>query len=607
MSSAAMHGADHALTGLPLEAARRRAGRVRPVVLAVFVASTMTACGMGLWQEPSSGHGAATAPSDDGDTPPRPDPIPAGTFPIEPVDAERKARKIRASAAVSARKAQRAKSAAAPAEDPALAEPQIEPPQGSETPLEEAAPAAEWIDPLATEEVATPDLAPSLPPGGEAGANPVAWIVVASCSLLGAFILWRRRRARQRRRRREAWTPIRWGGPKLIRPHWDYDPGRFDSDEFLQRWDSIGLSISGDWNLMLAIAGRLPSEASPFASWRRAVSRSRPLFTIRPEWRYLPFAGDAPEHLGRWCRLGLSIHGDPLLAAVAHGQFEWAFDVGVARAGLPVVSTASSEAPMLEEPLHEVEPDLSSELEVSICEEPVEAEPIEAIASPCELVVAPAEGPVAARDDANELPAQLSAPVAVIDAPVAPEPVEIAVEASASSTAEASTSAAPDIAATPPEETGGTAWISRIAPLLQAWDNGRAPETEMALWDMSRRLSAHAEALPPVARTPWLDAVEALAERMARSAPALSRAAWQAHWVDLRLARLGAMNGAWRLLELRALHDACAHDEAPEVIEARIRLLNVWAGALLGPAAKAKRAEAMALAASLRPAQAASA
>jgi hypothetical protein len=221
-------------------------------------------------------------------------------------------------------------------------------------------------------------------------------------------------------------------------------------------------------------------------------------------------------------------------------------------------------------------------------------------------VIVPAEEPLAWRDDAHELPAQTPAAVAVIDERVASEPAEV-VEASASSTAEAATPVVSDIAAMPPEATGDTAWISRIGPLLQAWDNDRAPETEVALWDMSRRLSAHAEALPPVARTPWLDAAEALAERMARSAPQLSRGAWQAHWVDLRLARLGAMNGAWRLLELRALHDACAQDGASEVIEARIRLLNVWADALLGPAAKAKRAEATALAASLRPAQAASA
>lgn len=600
MPSAAMHGVDHAQAGLPLEAASRRAGRLRPMVLAVFVASTMTACGMEPWQGATSGHGSTPARTDAGDAPPRPDPIPAEIFPIEPVDAERKARKARASAAASARKAQRAKSAKPPPEDPALEEPDIEPLPAGETPVAEAAPAAEWIDPLATEEVATPDLAPSAPPGAEAGVDPVTLAVVASCSLLGAFILWRRRRARQRRLRREAWAPIRWGGPKLIRPHWDYDPGRFDSDEFLQRWDSIGLRISGEWNLLLAIAGRLAPEASPFASWRRAQSRSRPLFTIRPQWRYLPFAGDAPEHLGRWCRLGLSIHGDPLLASVARGRFDWVFDVGAARAELPAESAALLAAPGFEEPLHEAEPDHPFEAHAPICEEQTEHTPIEAIASPCEPELVPAEEPAARHDGADELPVHPSAPVAVIDQRVAPEPADV-VEENAAPTADAATPVVSDTAATPPEETGGTTWISRIGPLLQAWDNGRAAETEVALWDMSRRLSAHAEALPPVARTPWLDAVEALAERMARSAPELSRGAWRAYWVDLRLARLGAMNGAWRLLELRELHEVCAQDGASEVIEARIRLLNVWAGALLGPAAKAKRAEAMALAASLRP------
>jgi len=148
------------------------------------------------------------------------------------------------------------------------------------------------------------------------------------------------------------------------------------------------------------------------------------------------------------------------------------------------------------------------------------------------------------------------------------------------------------------------AWLTRAAALLRTWETSHAPEAEQALWELSRRLSTHASALPQAARTPWLDTVEALAERMATRAPDASRSAWRAHWIDLRLERLKGMNGAWRLLELRALHGACAQDAAPEVIEARIRLLHVWAEALIGAAAKAKLAEASALSAGLRGAQA---
>ena len=131
-----------------------------------------------------------------------------------------------------------------------------------------------------------------------------------------------------------------------------------------------------------------------------------------------------------------------------------------------------------------------------------------------------------------------------------------------------------------------------------------ALDTELALWDVSRRLSAHAAALPQAARTPWLDAAEALALRVASHAPEASRGTWQACWIELRLACLAGMSGASRLLELRALHAAVAGFDAPETLEARIHLLHVWAAALLGPAAKAKLAEASALAASPHLAQA---
>ncbi|NKJ20306.1 MULTISPECIES: hypothetical protein [Dyella] len=583
MSATTMHGVDHAQAEPAPKTVRRRAGRLHPAVLAVFIASTMGACGVEPWQERPSGRDAASAQREGGDAPPAPAPMPAQTFPIEPVDAERKARKARAASALPSRQARRAKQAEPTPDTPALEDPELTPPEAAETPAVETAPATAWVDPLATEEVATPNLAPSLPPGAEAGANPVAWLVVASCGVLGAFILWRRRRERQRRRRREAWTPIRWGGPKLIRPHWDYDPGQFDSDAFLQRWDSIGLSISGDWRLLLAIAGRIAPSAAQFAGWRRAVARPRPLLSFRPDWHYLPFAGDAAETLARWCRLGLSIHGDALQASMVGGQLEWVFEVDAGRVEAPVEAFAQLPAPAPGQP---------AEIVFDV--------------SPSDLAAVPVEDQAVQHDDAQDLPAEISSPMPVADEPPASGVMDAEPE-SRQPIVEAVAPVACDITAAPQEEQSGTSWLSRLGSLLKAWESQPAPELEAELWGASRRLSAHAAALPPAARAPWLDAVEALAERMVRSVPAASRGAWQAHWVDLRLDRLGAMNGAWRLLELRALDDACAGDGAPEVIEARIRLLHLWADALLGPAAKAKRAEAAALAASLRPAQAASA
>ncbi|MBT2118860.1 hypothetical protein KK141_11455 [Dyella sp. LX-66] len=583
MSATAMHGVDHAQAEPAPKAVRRRAGCLHPVVLAVFIASTMSACGVEPWQERPSGRDAASVQREGGDAPPSPAPMPAQTFPIEPVDAERKARKARAAAAVSSRQARRAKQTTPTPDEPALEDPELTPPETAETPVAEAAPATAWVDPLAAEEVATPDLAPPLPPGAEAGANPVAWLVVASCSVLGVFILWRRRRERQRRRRREAWTPIRWGGPKLIRPHWDYDPGQFDSDAFLRRWDSIGLSISGEWRLLLAIAGRIAPHASQFAGWRRAVARPRPLLSFRPDWHYLPFAGDAAETLARWCRLGLSIHGDALQASMVGGQLEWVFEMDAGRIETPVEPFAQLPAAAPEEPAEVV---------------------VDAL--PRDLVAVPSEDRAWQQGDAQDMPAEISSPMRVTDEPLASGVMDAEPESS-QPIVEAVAPVACEITAAPQEEQSGTSWLSRLGSLLKAWESQPAPELEAELWGASRRLSAHAAALPPAARAPWLDAVEALAERMVRSVPAASRGAWQAHWVDLRLERLGAMNGAWRLLELRALDDACAGDGAPEVIEARIRLLQLWADALLGPAAKAKRVEAAALAASLRPAHAASA
>ena len=41
------------------DGAHAGARRTRPVLLAIFVATTMTACGMGVWQEPVPGSEAA--------------------------------------------------------------------------------------------------------------------------------------------------------------------------------------------------------------------------------------------------------------------------------------------------------------------------------------------------------------------------------------------------------------------------------------------------------------------------------------------------------------------------------------------------------------------
>ena len=510
----------------------------------------MTACGIGAWEErPAERELVSAHPEGNGGR--APGPMPAQIFPIEPVDVERKARKVR-SAAVSApsRRAQRNEKGAPPPAD----EPELVPPETGEIPLESAAPAAEWIDPLAAEEVATPDLVPTAPSLAETGANAVTWLVVVSCSVVGAFMLWQRRRERRRRRRREAWTPIRCGGPRLIRPDWAYDPDRYDSDAFLQRWDSIALSISGEWSLLLAIAGQATPGVFPFSTWRRPVPRVPPPPLIRPIWRFVPLT-TAPQ-LAKWCRIGLGIQVDPQQAAMVGGQLEWLFDMSD-------VSAEAAATPVVPDPIDE---------ELTGRFHPVEFLPEQQPASNGgdEDIIAEPGGEKQAISMA---------------APVMPE------------------SHTP-VAQSPAEEAGEMAWLTRIAPLLQAWEASGAPETEQALWEMSRRLSAHAEALPQAARTPWLDAVEALAERVAVHAPEASRGAWMAHWVDLRLARLGAMNGAWRLLELRALHEACAAHTAPEVVAARVRLLHAWAGALLGPAAKAKQAEAVALAASLASVQA---
>ncbi|MGO4703574.1 hypothetical protein [Dyella sp. 2RAB6] len=586
-------------------------GRLRPVVLAIFVASTMTACAMGFWQEPTPVYDSELVRSGESDErSPEPEPMPAQTFPVEPVDNERKARKSRSAA--TSRQAQRNKGAKPPRDEAEAVPPEeldAAPPEIIETPSAESTPAVEWTEPLAIEEVPTPDLAPP-PLSAEAGGSPVTWLVVVSCSMLGGFLLWRRRRERRRRMRREAWTPIRWGGPKLIRPHWDYDPGHYDSDDFLRRWDSIALSISGEWGLLMAIAGHAVPNAYLFSGWRQPAPRAQRSLLVRPHWRYAPLSGDAAEHLARWCRLGLSLHGDPREASMSGSQVEWRFAPSMAAVPTPesgapdpvqeeVLQLARFVEPVLEEEVVGHVVDVPFELHSPMSGEADGIASSEVAASPIDIVV-PAQEPIASIDRERDVQPEPRIFEPAIEEPMEPVVAEVLPELP-SRAAEASAPAAP--AATPPEDRSGMAWLAGIGPLLHAWEADAAAETEPALWDASRRLAAHAEALPQAARTPWLDAAEALAERVARSAPEASRGAWQAHWIELRLARLAGMSGAWRLLELRALHDAGARFTAPETLDARIHVLHVWAAALLGPAAKAKHAEAAALAASLRPAQ----
>lgn len=508
----------------------RATGCARPALLAVLVASTMTACGMGLWNERRAERHAATGLVDGAKPAPVPTP-PARTFGIEPADIERQARQGRtATTDHPSRWAPRNKNAARPPMD----EPQLSFPE-TEHAMPPSPRADEWTDSSINEELS---LLESAPPAGlataDVGGIPTALLLLVGCGVLGGFLLFRRRGPR--RQRREPWTEISWSSPRLIRPYWDYDPGRYDSDDFLQRWDSIGLNIAGEWDLLMAIAGHALPNAFAWSPRPLPMSREMTAVAADPDWIYVSLPGDSPEQQARWDLIDLSIHGDSRLLAAIAGRPE--FDAGDMAVDAPMEQVAVIPVP--------------------------------------------------------ELPAQVESRSPVIAAMAAMTPME-AVD--------------PDVTPTkaevdPPASEQGTAddmnWLSRAGALFRAWESSGATEHEQALWELSRRLQAHAHALPAPARTPWQDTGEALAERMAAQAPASARDAWRARWIDLRLDRLSAMSGAWRLLELRALHDRCALDTSPQVLEAKLRLLQLWAAALLGPAARAKRAEAAVLAASLR-------
>lgn len=87
----------------------------------------------------------------------------------------------------------------------------------------------------------------------------------------------------------------------------------------------------------------------------------------------------------------------------------------------------------------------------------------------------------------------------------------------------------------------------------------------------------------------------------ANLAPMALRPAWRARWLDIQVSRLCMQKGASRLLGFRSLDADCAADGSSEVMHARVRLLLRWSEGLIGAAAKAKRAQADALAARLQP------
>lgn len=550
--------------------------RSRPVLLALLVGSTTTACGIGLWHDtlpgkagtsiqPGESDGARAGLLARGVAPAYP---PARTFAIESAEVGRKSH----AAASAPRRGSRQQDAWNTPGEPGVLFP-----EPNEKLADVLPPAVKWTDPLTTRGVA-----PSLerPVAVDAGGIPVAWLVVAGCGVLGVFLLWRRRRARRRRQQRETWIPIRWGGPRLVRPHWEYVPERYDSDEFIRRWDSIPLSISGEWGLLLAIAGHaIPRVVLLPDSWRSGAHEASAM-GARPAYAWMP---DKPADVPR----------DAPCAETAARETVDAFEQKFpSEPVLPIPDASDApEAPEVFE-----EPEVSEEI----------AAATQAVADPPIEVFTPSPARMALeRLQENEPPA-IPQPAIEEQAPAPEAGTPFEPDASTPTTMPRDL---PPVAITTANDTQAPtddkAWLANAGALLRSWENTRTPEAEQALWELSRRLSAHARILPPPARAPWLDTVEALAERMAVDAPALSRSDWRAHWVDLRLDRLGAMNGAWRLLELRALHDACVHDEAPAVLQARVRVLQAWARALIGPAAKAKYAEASVLAARLQQAHAA--
>ena len=192
-------------------ALHRHAGR-RLVWLAILAGSTMSACGRDIWLDRQSDKGAVSvSASRDSSEPVRDSAVtmPGRSFAAESAGVEGKAKTRSAVITTPTRQISRDWKSPIPTseQDPATSE------SGGQR-----ASVVQQSDEPSDLRLAEPGIPPKLTPAPirpavDAGEDMAAWLLMAGCILLGAFLFWQRRRKRGKRRRREAWTPILWAAP----------------------------------------------------------------------------------------------------------------------------------------------------------------------------------------------------------------------------------------------------------------------------------------------------------------------------------------------------------------------------------------------------------